>query len=159
MRKWGTNSKERLNTCTVEVQWLMSMVLQGVADVSVLEGHRNEERQNSLYPVFTKVQWPNGKHNKFPSEAVDFQPYPRPDTEKKLISALSYIAGAAVEIGEKRGLIVRWGGDWDCDGDLTDQNFDDLFHIEVRRAEVFDPFTVSELAWLRNLGLNCGVPA
>jgi hypothetical protein len=35
-------------------------------------------------------------------------------------------------IAQEEGFHIRWGGDWDGDGDLTDQQFDDLFHIEVK---------------------------
>ena len=26
---------------------------------------------------------------------------------------------------------IRWGGDWDSDGEIKDNNFDDLVHIEI----------------------------
>lgn len=155
-RKWGNSSREQLNSCTVDVQWLLTQVLLHVADLTVIEGHRNEERQNSLYPKFTKLKYPHGKHNRYPSEAVDVQPYPRPKNNIRLCSSLGYIAGAAKQIGARRGLSVRWGGDWDGDGDVTDQTFDDLFHIEVKREENFRPFSDSELDLLRSVGLNAG---
>lgn len=137
MRKWSKRSKKRLDTCTVDVQWLMNTVLYEVADISIITGHRGKEEQNQkVLEGKSKVRWPNGKHNSFPSQAVDFQPYPVPERREKLWAALAYIAGRAIEIGKRRGLEVRWGGDWDEDGDLTDQNFDDLYHLEVRRAKV-----------------------
>ena len=27
---------------------------------------------------------------------------------------------------------VRWGGDWDGDGEIKDNSFDDLVHIEIK---------------------------
>jgi len=27
---------------------------------------------------------------------------------------------------------VRWGGDWDSDGEIADNSFDDLVHVELR---------------------------
>jgi hypothetical protein len=133
MRKWGDRSKEVLQTLDEDLQWLCNTILYEVADVSLTCGHRTQAEQDALYPLFTKLQWPNGKHNSYPSRAVDLQPHPLPETEEKLWGALGYIAGRAVEIGKRRGLKVRWGGDWDGDGDLTDQSFDDLFHIELRK--------------------------
>ena len=110
----------------------MTAVRDEVSDISILEGHRGRFRQNKAFAEGnSKVQWPNGKHNRKPSQAVDFQPYPVPERKEKLWAALAYIAGRAIEIGKRRGLTVRWGGDWDGDGDLTDQNFDDLYHLEV----------------------------
>ena len=155
MRKWGNGSIEQLNTCTDDVQWLLTTVLEEVADVSAIEGHRNEERQNSLYPKYTKLKFPHGKHNEYPSKAVDVQPYPTPDTDVKLAAALGYIAGRAKAIGLERGLIVRWGGDWDQDGDLTDQTFDDLYHLEVHiDEENYIPLTDVDIAWLHAYGLG-----
>lgn len=81
----------------------------------------------------SKLQWPHGKHNKLPSLAVDFQPYPLPERTEKLWASLAHIAGRAIELGKDRGLKVRWGGDWNGDGDLTDQKFDDLYHLEISR--------------------------
>ena len=134
MRSWSRRSRERLLTCTEDVQWLMNEVLREVADISILQGHRGQEEQDAYYAAGrSKVQWPNSKHNTFPSQAVDFQPYPLPEREVEQWAALAYIAGRAIEIGRQAGLTVRWGGDWDMDGDLSDNDFDDLYHLEVSR--------------------------
>jgi hypothetical protein len=110
----------------------MTRVRDEVADVSIITGHRGEQEQNQKYAEGkSKVEWPDGKHNSFPSKAVDFQPYPLPTRTEKLWASLAYVAGRAIEIGKGMGLIVRWGGDWNGDGDMTDQNFDDLYHLEV----------------------------
>lgn len=132
MRKWSPSSQARLDTCTRDVQWLMTTVRDEVADITILQGHRGKEEQNAAFESgHSKLRWPDGNHNKLPSEAVDFQPYPLPIAKEKLWASLAYIAGRAIEIGKRRQLTVRWGGDWDRDGDLTDQNFDDLYHLEV----------------------------
>ncbi|MHC4370024.1 MAG: M15 family metallopeptidase domain-containing protein [Planctomycetota bacterium] len=111
---------------------MMTEVRDEVADISILTGHRGEHEQNQKFDENkSKVRWPDGKHNSLPSKAVDFQPYPLPRKKEKLWAALAYIAGRAMEIGKQNGLTVRWGGDWNGDGDLTDQNFDDLYHLEV----------------------------
>ena len=31
------------------------------------------------------------------------------------------------------GIDLIWGGDWDGDTDLNDNNFDDLVHFELKR--------------------------
>jgi hypothetical protein len=110
----------------------METVRDEVVDISLTCGFRDKARQNYLYGIKrSKVQWPNGKHNVLPSKAVDFQPYPYPRNDPKLWGALGYIAGRAIEIAKRKDLSIRWGGDWDQDGDLTDQSFDDLFHLEL----------------------------
>jgi peptidoglycan L-alanyl-D-glutamate endopeptidase CwlK len=35
-------------------------------------------------------------------------------------------------IGQSMGLKIRWGGDWDSDGDINDNKFDDLVHVEIK---------------------------
>ena len=44
---------------------------------------------------------------------------------------LTYFAGLVVGIAVSLGIRLRWGGDWDGDGDLCDNKFDDLFHFEL----------------------------
>ena len=132
-RTWSDNSQTIHDELTLDLQWLMTTVRDEVADISLLCGFRGKEEQNRHWREGTStLRWPNGNHNHYPSTAVDFQPYPVPKTKKKLWAALAYIAGRAIEIGKRKGMTLRWGGDWDSDGDLTDQNFDDLYHLEVK---------------------------
>lgn len=110
----------------------MTTVRDEVADISIIQGHRGKDEQDEYFATNkSKVQWPNSKHNQFPSKAVDFQPCPVPEREVEVWAALGYIAGRAIEIGKRRGLVLRWGGDWDRDGDLSDNDFDDLYHLEI----------------------------
>ncbi len=107
-------------------------MLHEVCDISLITGHRREYEQNQMFDQgFSHLRWPDGKHNRIPSLAVDMQPYPRPADTPKLWAALGYMAGRGEDIAKGMGLTLRWGGDWDKDGDLTDQNFDDLFHWEL----------------------------
>lgn len=132
MRKWSSSSSRKLSTCEPYVQWLMTVIRDEVADISILEGYRGAYRQNKAFREGTsKLQYPHGKHNRKPSQAVDFQPYPVPERTEKLWASLAYIAGRAIEIGRQAGLVVRWGGDWNSNGNLTDQSFDDLYHLEI----------------------------
>jgi hypothetical protein len=131
MRTWSPKSQKVYDTLDPRLQKLVTRIRDEVCDITLVTGHRTKEEQNALYPRYTKLKWPDGKHNKLPSVAVDLQPYPYPDYEPKLWGALGYIAGHAFRIAQEEGFSIRWGGDWDRDGDLTDQNFDDLFHLEV----------------------------
>jgi hypothetical protein len=110
----------------------MTRVRDEVGDISLLEGHRGEERQNEYFDSgVSEVRWPDGKHNKLPALAVDFRTYPFPTTEKRQFASLAYHASAAIMIGKEEGVTLRWGGDWNRNGDVSDQKFDDLFHIEI----------------------------
>lgn len=132
MRKWSARSQRVLDELDLRLQLVMNRVLQEVADISLIEGHRNESRQNYLFEAgFSKVKYPDGKHNSFPSVAVDFQPYPYPRDEKVLWASLAYIAGAAIQIAKQEGITLRWGGDWNQNGKVSDESFHDLFHLEL----------------------------
>jgi len=132
MRTWGTISTEVYDTLDERLQRVMTRVRDEVCDVSLLEGFRNEEDQNQFFDNGTsKVRWPDGKHNRNPSLAVDFQPYPWPGRESLQYAMLAYVAGAAIAIAREEGITLRWGGDWNSNGEITDETFLDLFHLEV----------------------------
>lgn len=132
MRKWSNKSLRVRATLDERLQGLFDEILENYADVSLIEGYRGKQRQNEYFAKgVTKVQYPDSKHNTFPSKAVDFQPYPYPEDDRELWASFAYVAGVAKVLAQARGFEIRWGGDWDQDGDLTDNNFDDLFHIEV----------------------------
>ena len=129
MPKFGKKSKERLATCDEKLQKVFNKVIQYV-DCSVLEGNRNEERQNKLYDEGkTKVKFPNGRHNRYPSKAVDVTPYPV-DWEDRERQTL--FAGFVLGIASQMGIKVRWGGDWDQDFEVQDNKFDDFPHFEIK---------------------------
>ncbi len=134
MRTWSQNSREHWLTLDSRLKTLTTRLRDEVMDISITYGHRTESEQNSLYysdPPKTKVKWPHSKHNRWPSKAVDIQPYPYPRDKKVLWAALGYLAGHAARIAAEEGFRIRWGGDWDGDGDLTNQSFYDLFHLEI----------------------------
>jgi peptidoglycan L-alanyl-D-glutamate endopeptidase CwlK len=132
MRQWGKDSYKVYQELDPRLQRVVTRVRDEVADISLICGFRDQHEQNSLFDAgMSKLRWPDGKHNTFPSKAVDLQPYPRPNTERRLEAALSYIAGAALQIGKEEGITLRWGGDWDSDGSLADQKWFDMFHLEI----------------------------
>ena len=131
-RTWSNNSLKVYNTLHNNLKVLVTRIRDEVTDISLIFGYRDRETQNIMFDNDrSKLRYPDSKHNRKPSLAVDLQPYPFPEHEPKLWGALGYIAGHAFRIAEEEGFKIRWGGDWDRDGDMTDQNFDDLFHIEL----------------------------
>jgi peptidoglycan LD-endopeptidase CwlK len=130
MPSFGKKSIERLKTCDPKLQELFNEVVKHY-DCSVLEGHRTRERQTELFfakPQRSKVQWPNSKHNTFPSKGIDISPYPIDwDNTKRFYHFAGYVQGIANQMGIK----IRFGGDWDNDFDLDDQSFMDLVHFEL----------------------------
>ena len=129
MANFGKTSKKRLKTCDEKLQSLFNEVVK-VFDCSILVGHRGEEDQNKAYKEGnSQVKWPKGKHNKKPSSAVDVAPYPI-DWEDR--ERFSYFAGFVKGVAWRLNIPIRWGGDWDGDTELSDNNFDDLVHFELK---------------------------
>ena len=132
MPRFGKRSKERLSTCHKDLQLVFNEVIRYV-DCSILEGHRGEDRQNSLYEEGkTKVRYPNGRHNASPSRAVDVTPYPVnwEDRERQTLFAGFVLGGA-----NQMGITLRWGGDWDQDFEVQDNKFDDFPHFELKEVK------------------------
>ena len=129
MPHFGKSSKKRLSTCDGKLQEIFNEVIKHV-DCSVLEGHREKDRQNKLYEEGkTKVKYPNGRHNRQPSSAVDVTPYPVDwkDRERQTL-----FAGFVIGVASQMGINLRWGGDWDQDFQVVDNRFDDFPHFELK---------------------------
>lgn len=140
MRHYGPRSLKVRGELDLRLVAVFDEILWNVTDHSLVSGHRGETKQNALFhDGLSKLEFPQSKHNKYPSLAVDFQPYPYPSTEPKLWAGLAYIAAHAILIGKEQGVTLRWGGDWDRDGDLSDQNFNDLFHMEIVECDTDYP--------------------
>ena len=99
-------------------------------DCSVLEGHRSKDRQNSLYAEGkTKLRYPNGRHNEYPSRAVDVVPYPVDWNDRERFHLFAgFVIGTAMSMGTN----LRWGGDWNQNWEVDDNKFDDFPHFEIK---------------------------
>ena len=129
MPYFGNKSKRNLKTCDRRLRKIFNEVIKHV-DCTVLEGHRSQERQDKLYDEGkTKVKFPNGRHNKYLSLAVDVTPWPVDwdDRERQTL-----FAGFVIGIARSMGIKLRWGGDWDQDFLVQDNSFDDFPHFEIR---------------------------
>ncbi|MBI9092461.1 MAG: M15 family metallopeptidase [Desulfobacterium sp.] len=131
MPDYSSKSKQRLATCHPDLQRLFNAVIEAV-DCSIIEGHRNRDRQDRFYREGrSKVQWPEGKHNKTPSLAVDAAPYIPGKGISWEVKQCCYFAGMVKIKALELGIAIRWGGDWDNDNDVNDQSFNDLVHFEL----------------------------
>jgi peptidoglycan L-alanyl-D-glutamate endopeptidase CwlK len=128
MNKFGKVSLERLTQADPRWEEILNELLKHM-DVTILCTHRGQVEQDKAYHTNkSKLKWPNSKHNSLPSIAVDIAPYPIDWNNTK---RFGYMAGLVVTIGAAKGHKVRWGGDWDSDGETQDQNFHDLPHFEL----------------------------
>ena len=128
MPKFSSRSKRNLRTCVPDLQVIFNEVVKAY-DCTIIVGHRGLFEQNKAYQDRTsRLQWPESKHNRDPSWAVDVAPYPIiwNDTNR-----FYHFAGYVFGIADQMQINLRWGGDWDMDRDLSDQTLMDLVHFDV----------------------------
>ena len=133
---YGKRSSEVLITVSFNLRLVFKEALAtGLIDIAAIEGMRAKTRQNRLFKINkSKVQWPDSKHNVLnPNDlahAVDAAPYVNGKISDNWYHCI-YLAGIIQSCGEKLNIPIRWGGNWDCDGEpITDQDFQDLWHYE-----------------------------
>ncbi len=134
MNAFGAKSSFELRSAHPDLQRVAYQVLK-IKDHSILQGHRAMAAQNAAYfsnPQRSKLRWPDGKHNGVPSMAIDVQTYPRPrGDDEYLREEQYYLLGLYVGIGSQMGITLRTGADWDRDGEISNNGWDDLFHVEI----------------------------
>ena len=129
--RFGRNSRKQLSTADGRLQELAHIVLK-IKDHSVIKGHRNQREQHTAYlDGHSELDWPNGRHNALPSLAIDVQTYPLPDTNQELREEQLYLLGLYKGVAYMKDIPVRSGSDWDRDGEIADNSFDDFFHVEL----------------------------
>ena len=129
MPRFGKKSRKNLSTCHEDLQKVFNEVIKHV-DCSVLEGHRDERRQEKLFSEGkTKVHYPMGRHNSKPSRAVDVVPYPVDWNDRERFHLFS---GFVLGMARGMGITLRWGGDWNMNFEVDDNKFDDFPHFELR---------------------------
>ena len=128
MPQFGKKSKKHLNTCDKKLIDVFNEVIKTV-DCSVLEGHRGKDKQNTLHEEGkTKVKYPHGRHNEFPSRAADVVPYPIDWDDRE---RFHLFAGFVLGTAKQMGIGLRWGGDWNINWFVDDNKFDDFPHFEL----------------------------
>tara|TARA_R100000234_G_scaffold46129_1_gene27496 strand:+ start:2095 stop:2475 length:381 start_codon:yes stop_codon:yes gene_type:complete len=125
MYKFGKRSRDRLRGVDVRIINVLNELIK-IMDVTVIEGLRSADRQKELLAKgATKVKY--SKH--MDGKAVDIAPYP---IDWKDRDRFHYMGGMIRGIAKQLNVPIRWGGDWDSDGEVKDNGFDDLVHIEIK---------------------------
>lgn len=128
MPAFGATSLQRLSTCDSRLQRVFLEVVKHF-DCTVLEGHRDKAAQDKAFAEKkSKLQWPNGMHNKLPSLAVDAAPVPIDWNDRR---RFDHFAGFVLGVASQQGVKLRWGGDWNRNTQLKDESFLDLVHFEL----------------------------
>jgi len=139
MYSFGDKSEERLNDKLdpAMVRVIRKAMSYQIMDFSVRETLRTAERQKILFDD-GKTTTMNSKHlmqSDGYSHAVDLYPSPI-DMEAvnkgsaKEISRFGVLAGLMKRAAQEEGVTIKWGGDWDSDGQTLDHTFFDAPHFE-----------------------------
>ena len=122
MPSFSEKSLAILETCDQRLVRLCMDAIE-VTDFSVIHGHRGKALQNSLVRSgASRLSWPDSKHNKVPSLAVDLAPWPLDWDD---ICRFQFLAGVLTGLMRRRDFKIIWGGDW--------KDFPDYGHFEIAK--------------------------
>lgn len=134
---FGNGSERKLleldNDGVRVLRYALSM---GLIDIAVVQTARSKAEQDRYFEIGkSQVRWPKSKHNRLSTAdkvlAFDAAPYVNGKVSWKKEHCI-FLAGIIQSAAKSLGVIIRWGGNWDMDGEpITDQNFQDLVHYEV----------------------------
>jgi len=133
MPKFGPASKKRYKTLDPKLQEIVDIAIK-IYDFTIVCGYRNKEDQNDAYRTgASQKKWPKSKHNTNPSKAVDLGPYSSKlkDVDWENLEAFIYLAGIILGIAAAKGIKIRWGGDFNMNTIIGDDNFKDWGHFEL----------------------------
>lgn len=148
MPSFSRESQYRLDTVTKKLKDFMLDLIR-IVDFKVTCGHRAKDEQDAAFREGrSKLEFPKSAHNLFPSAAIDIYPCPveLPDESVKadpqeeiarlkknmdLYKRWYYFGGFVLGYAKAKGIKIRWGGDWDSDFNIKDQNLNDLPHFEM----------------------------
>lgn len=142
MYRFSDTSAKRLSTACQELQDVFNLAIKrSPIDFGIACGHRSVEEQQRLYAqgrteagnIVTGVDGitTRSEHNYKPSRAVDIYAYVN-GKAVWTVKDLCFIGGVVFSCAAELGISIRWGGNWDGDGEiLTDQRFKDLPHFEL----------------------------
>ncbi|GAB2493865.1 M15 family metallopeptidase [Arenimonas alkanexedens] len=153
MFAFGKTSRARLDTVHPDLQRVVARALDlSPIDFMVLEGVRTPERQRELYgqgrttaqctaagisvkyakPHLQKVTW-TLRSNHFAAadglgRAVDLVPWP---VDWRDLAKFDAIATAMYSAAAELGIGIRWGANWDGDGNWREHGETDSPHFEL----------------------------
>lgn len=121
MPQYSRNSQERKLTCNWRLQQIADKLVD-FYDNTILYGFRDRETQERLFNEGkSKLHFPKSAHNRYPSRAIDLQPYPYPytNTREEMMFMRGMVYAIANELKIKLKSTINW----------------DLFHFELENSE------------------------
>ena len=133
MFNFGSRSKACLESVDPRLRTILKEALKhSYVDFGITEGYRDQATQDQYYAEGKSTKkYPEGKHNRVPSEAVDVICYVKGKATYD-IKYYIYLYGLLTGIAGTLDLAIRSGLDWDRDGEImTDQTLQDGCHFEL----------------------------
>lgn len=129
---FSQKSIEKLNTCDPRLQGIMRKAIRASKiDFGISCGYRSPEDQLKAFNEGKSKIQAGGKHNVSLALAVDIFGYVNGKADYS-VPVMCYLAGIIQACAFELNIPIRWGGNWNGDGEiLTDQSFDDLPHTEL----------------------------
>lgn len=120
MAKFGKRSLTNIAQCDERLQLIAAQLIEEM-DVAVICGHRNKVDQDRAYNTGkSRLRWPNSKHNKKPSLAMDVVPWP---LDWNNMSRFQEMCKRTERIAKELGIKIRLGRDF--------KGLVDMPHIEL----------------------------
>ena len=110
------------------VDWALRVVT--IYDCSVVSGVRDLTTQ-AQYVATGASRTMKSKHliqTDSYGHAIDLAPYP---IDWDRLRSFDVLGGVGIAIAHEMGIPITWGGDWDRDTDVYDQDFNDLGHFQI----------------------------
>ena len=124
----GKRSLDNLKNVNADLVRVVKRAIEITAiDFTVIEGFRTEARQRELVRKGASKTM-NSRH--LTGHAVDLYPVGRPIPWEQCKDIAKAMFAASSELNIK----IRWGGDWDMDGDSKDESFYDGPHFELLKS-------------------------
>lgn len=132
MARFSEASLQQFATLDPRLQRVLQLAIQ-YFDFKIIEGHRNQADQEAAFARgASQLHWPNGRHNSWPSRAVDIAPYPVDwDDNVKAVMRFAFMMGVIRVCAEQLHVKVRFGMDWNRNLDMRDEDFIDAPHVEL----------------------------
>lgn len=117
---FSARSKANLDTCHHDLKRVLEAAIKRT-DFTVICGHRTRANQEIAFREGrSKLRYPDSKHNKIPSRAVDVAPCPLDWDD---IQSFRDMAKVILEVAKELGVELVWGGNW--------PTFQDMPHFEL----------------------------
>lgn len=144
---FGSGSRAKLDTVHPDLRECAELALsRSPYDFTIVHGWRGEEVQNALFASGASTKrYPESKHNgtvdiayvsqgnkQFEiSDAIDFAPWIDGTIPWGETHIFACIAGCLFAAADELGIKLRWGGDWDTDGNTKEHRLQDWGHVEI----------------------------